>query len=137
MVEMKIKYMGDKHCELLHVQSNSVIETDAPKDNQGRGEKFSPTDLLGASLGSCILTTMDILGGKQGINVLGSTAKVIKEMTPAPRRVASLSVELTLPRNLDESQRRILEEIARTCPVHRSLHPDVQIPILFRYELEN
>ncbi len=135
MVKMNVLYQGEKHCELTHGPSQSKIETDAPKDNQGKGERFSPTDLMGAALGSCILTTMDIIAARDGLklDLKNATAEVEKVMANNPRRIESLRVKITLPAHLNEQHRAKLEEIARTCPVHRSLHPDVQIPMTFEY----
>ena len=134
MVKMSMIYQGEKHCLLTHISSGSKIETDAPKDNQGKGERFSPTDLLGASLGSCILTTMAIVAERDGINITGATAEVEKEMVANPRRVGSLRVKVTLPQTLKTDEKTKLEETARHCPVHQSLHPDVQIPLTFEYK---
>jgi len=135
MVKMKITYQGEKHCELTHGPSQSKIETDAPKDNMGKGERFSPTDLMGAALGSCILTTMAIIAerDKMEINLENATAEVEKVMANTPRRIESLIVKISLPKSLTSEQRTKLEEIARTCPVHRSLHPEMKIPVSFEY----
>ena len=135
MVEMEIIYSGEKHCELTHGPSHSKIETDAPKDNNGRGERFSPTDLVGAALGSCILTTMAIMAERDGgaVDMKGASAKVIKEMQASPRRIAKLSVDITMPKGVPVEQRRRLEAAAHACPVHKSMHPDVQMPITFSY----
>lgn len=135
MVKMTVHYQGHKHCELIHQQSQSKIETDAPKDNNGKGERFSPTDLIGAALGSCILTTMDILTQKEGLEVFLENAKaeVDKIMASHPRKIQSLSVKITLSSLNSQKARARLEEIARTCPVYLSLNPDVQIPMIFEY----
>lgn len=133
MVEMSVIYTGEKHCELTHVPSGSKIETDAPRDNQGRGERFSPTDLVGAALASCTLTTMAIMAERDGIDIRGASARVIKEMNPNPRRIARLPVEITMPKGLKPEDRRRLEAGARSCPVHRSLATDVDAPIRFIY----
>jgi putative redox protein len=133
MVYMDIVYQGKFHCELTHGPSQSKIETDAPKDNQGKGERFSPTDLIGAALGSCILTTMDMAAKADGFSIEGAKASVEKAMTSAPRRIQSLTVQMTLPARLNAEQRKKLEDIAVNCPVHRSLHPDVQMPMTFQY----
>ena len=135
MVEMTGIYKGEKHCDLTHGPSGSVISTDAPKDNNGRGEAFSPTDLMGAALGSCILTTIAIVAERDGKDVKGSSFKVTKEMNPNPRKIASLKVELKLPASLPADYRNKIEHIAMTCPVHRSIHPDVLMPISFDYSL--
>lgn len=135
MVEMTGIYKGEKHCDLTHGPSGSVISTDAPKDNNGRGEAFSPTDLVGAALASCILTTIAIVAERDGKDVKGSTFKVTKEMNNNPRKIASLKVELKLPANIPVDYRNKLEHIAMTCPVHRSIHPDVLMPISFDWSL--
>lgn len=135
MVEMTGIYRGEKHCDLTHSPSGSVISTDAPKDNNGRGEAFSPTDLMGAALGSCILTTIAIVAERDGKDVKGSSFTVTKEMNPNPRKIASLKVELKLPAAIPQDYRSKLEHIAMTCPVHRSIHPDVLMPISFDYSL--
>lgn len=130
---MKAVYQGQKHCELVHEPSQSKIETDAPKDNQGKGERFSPTDLMGAALASCILTTIAIVAERDGISVEGATASVEKEMANNPRRIQALHVKVTLPAALTPELRRKFEETAKHCPVHKSLHSDVQIPMQFQY----
>lgn len=136
MVQMTGVYEGDKHCEIKHGPSSNIIQTDAPKDNNGRGEAFSPTDLVGAALGSCIVTTMAIFGEKNGINVnlKGSTFQVTKVMKMDPRQIGELTVEITLPETLSPDQRATLEKIAHTCPVARSLNPEVKIPVVFHYK---
>ena len=133
MVEMRAVYTGSKHCEITHGPSGSKIATDAPKDNQGKGEAFSPTDLVGAALLTCVLTTMAIVAERDGYSVEGAEGRVTKEMNPNPRKIARLAVEIRMPRGIPNEYRSKLEHIARTCPVHRSLHPDVQAPISFAY----
>jgi len=134
-VTMTLAYKGELHCELRHEPSSSTIETDAPKDNEGRGEAFSPTDLVGAALLSCAVTTMAIKGPKEGIPfAAGVKGRVTKEMTATPpRRIAQLIVELEMPRGLDEKQRARLEDIARNCPVALSLGKELIATIAFRY----
>ncbi|MBX9766046.1 MAG: OsmC family protein [Bdellovibrionales bacterium] len=134
MVTMDILYQGEKHCLLTHGPSGSTLETDAPKDNHGRGERFSPTDLMGAALGSCIVTTIAIVGEREGFPVGKMSARVEKTMASSPRRIESLKVHLKLPAVLNSDQRKRVEEIAHTCPVHKSLSSDVKIPIVFQYE---
>jgi putative redox protein len=135
MVKSNTVYKGQKHCQLTHEPSGSVIETDAPKDNQGLGQKFSPTDLVGAALGSCIMTTNAIVAERDGLSIEGSRCEVEKEMVVQPqRRIGSLSVVVTLPAALTDVVRKKLERVALQCPVHQSLHPDVQIPMRFQYE---
>ena len=133
MVRMSSVYQGQKHCALTHEPSQSVIETDAPKDNQGLGERFSPTDLVGAGLLSCILTTMALVAERDGLNIEKATGHVVKEMNQSPRRIKSLRVEVTLPASLTTPQRKKLENAAKQCPVHASLHPDIEAPIFFNY----
>ena len=133
MVKMSVKYTGEKHCELIHGPSGTQIETDAPKDNQGKGERFSPTDLVGAALASCILTTMAIVAERDGISIEGARAEVQKEMNPQPRRIARLPVQIYLAKELTPDHRKKLENAAHHCPVHKSLHPDVQVTMDFHY----
>ncbi len=133
MVKMSAKYSGGLHCELVHELSQSRIETDAPKDNMGKGENFSPTDLMGAALASCILTTLAILAERDGQSLLGATAEVQKIMNPQPRRIKALPVLLRLPAKLPADYRKKLEQAARTCPVAISLHPDIEVVIEFSY----
>lgn len=134
MVQMSARYTGELHCEIAHGPSGSKLETDAPKDNQGKGERFSPTDLLGAALTSCILTTMGIVAKRDGIAIEGATASVEKLMsTEPPRRVAGLPVLVTLPAGLSPPARSKLEHAALNCPVTKSLHPEIQATITFEY----
>ncbi len=133
MVRMQVTYQGDKHCELIHEPSQSRIETDAPKDNNGRGERFSPTDLMGAALGSCILTVMAIMAERDNIDLRGARASVEKEMYTNPRRISKLVVNLHMPAGVSRDYRKKLELAANTCPVHRSLHPEIESPIIFHY----
>lgn len=126
MVEISIKYLGDLRCEARHEPSGTVITTDAPVDNEGRGESFSPTDLAATSLGACMLTIMGIAARKQGVDLGDTQVKVLKEMTPKPpRRIAKLTVVFTIPLPASHEKRAMLEEAARSCPVHLSLHPEV------------
>ncbi len=133
MVETTGLYEGFKHCQMTHGPSQHIIHTDAPLDHDGKGEAFSPTDLVAAALGSCMLTVMGIYADKNNIDIKGSRVKVQKEMNAAPRRIASLTVELTLPETLTIEQRRTLESVANTCPVKHSLHPEILVPITFLY----
>lgn len=134
MVTMTGVYEGEKHCTLTHGPSQTQIHTDAPKDNNGRGEAFSPTDLVGAALGSCVLTTMAIYGEKNGFDITGASFQVTKKMKLEPRKIHELTLEITLPESLTQDQRSALEPIAHACPVARSLHPDLLIPVTFTYK---
>jgi len=134
MVPIRIEYQGDLHCKAVHGPSGTVLTTDAPKDNQGRGESFSPTDLVAAALGSCILSMMGILARAQSIDISGTTAMVEKEMVNTPvRRIQKLAVKIHVPHQLGDEQKKKLENAAHTCPVHKSMHPDVQMPIEFTW----
>jgi len=134
MVKMKIVYEGQLHCTLTHEPSGSVIQTDAPKDNMGRGEAFSPTDLVAAALGSCMITVMGIAAVKHQIELKGTTVEVSKEMVTTPeRRIGRISVTLHMSSGIPLEKRSALEAAAHSCPVHKSLHPDVQTPIQFIY----
>jgi putative redox protein len=132
MVAIQFEYQGDLHCQAVHGPSGTVLTTDAPKDNQGRGESFSPTDLVATALGTCILTVMGMTARALHIDFAGTTATVEKEMVNAPvRRIDRLSVKINIPHQVSEAHRKTLEKAAHTCPVHQSLHPDVQKPIEF------
>jgi putative redox protein len=134
MVEIDVAYEGDLHCRLRHRPSGAEIVTDAPVDNHGKGEAFAPTDLLAASLGSCMLTIMAIHARRHEMDLKGSRVRVRKEMIADPiRRVRRMEVVFDLPGHVDPARRPALEEAARACPVERSLHPDVKVEILFRY----
>ncbi|MDG0817254.1 OsmC family protein [Bdellovibrio svalbardensis] len=135
MVKMSAVYQGEKHCEATHEPSSSQIVTDAPKDNNGKGEAFSPTDLMAMSLGTCMLTTMAIHCEKDQVNIKGSRVTVEKEMAANPRRIAKLTVVLHLPQNIASDYRKKLESFALNCPAKFSLHPDVQVPITFHYDM--
>ena len=132
MVAIQLEYQGDLHCKAVHGPSQTELNTDAPKDNQGRGASFSPTDLVATALGSCMLTVMGIMARTLNIDITGTTASVEKEMTTtAPRMIASLAVRIHVPHALSPENNQKLERAAHTCPVHKSLHPDVSSPITF------
>lgn len=136
MVEMEIVYEGDLHCRALHGPSGAEVATDAPVDNQGKGESFSPTDLLATSLGACMMTIMGIHARARGIELKGSRVSVIKEMAADPhRRVGRLGVTVHLPQRLNPSQREALQEAARGCPVCRSVGGSVHVAPEFVYDL--
>lgn len=134
MVEIHVVYEGDLHTLATHGPSGSEVETDAPVDNMGRGESFSPTDLVATALGTCMLTTMGIFAQRHDIDMAGSKVRVEKHMTTeAPRRIARIVSEITVPLPEDHPQRGALEKAALGCPVHRSLHPDVEKPVVFAF----
>ncbi len=135
MVRITAKYLGDLHCELTHGPSGSNLHTDAPKDNQGKGEAFSPTDLSAASWGSCMLTVMGIEAKKKGMNIEGAFAEVEKEMVADPvRRIAKISVKIGMPKGLSKEDRAYLENAARHCPVAESYAGSrIETPVSFSY----
>jgi putative redox protein len=134
MVEIDLDYEGDLHCRLRHGPSGSVIVTDAPVDNHGKGEAFSPTDLLAASLGACVMTTMAIFARRKDVDLKGGRARVTKEMILEPqRRVARLTVLVDLPASVPPHLRPALLNAAHTCPVERSLRPEVEVVLTIRY----
>lgn len=134
MVTIKAEYEGELHCKAVHGPSRAELNTDAPADNQGRGENFSPTDLVATALGTCMLTVMGILARTLEIDIAGATATVEKEMgSTAPRRIHSLTVKIHVPQPLSAENKLKLERAAHTCPVHKSLHPDIQVPIEFTW----
>jgi uncharacterized OsmC-like protein len=130
MVEINTKYDGGLHCTAIHKPSGKVIETDAPLDNHGKGESFSPTDLLAASLAVCYLTTMGIAAEERGININGATCNIEKHMsTDKPRRVARLAANIIFPAGVPLEKRGILEAVALHCPVAKSVHPDIDVDL--------
>ena len=135
MVEAHITYEGDLRCTATHGPSHSSIETDAPTDNTGRGERFSPTDLVGTSLATCVLTTIAIAARRKGLEMPGMTASVRKHMSAeAPRRIARLEVDVVIPLPGDHPERAFLEAAAKGCPVRRSLHPDMEVAETFTWQ---
>jgi putative redox protein len=134
MVEANVRYEGGLRCVAVHGPSQSEIATDAPVDNMGRGERFSPTDLVGTALATCVATTMAIVADRHGVDLTGLTARVRKHMTvEPPRRIALLEVAVTVPLAEDHPHRARLEAAAHGCPVRRSLHPDVAVAETFHW----
>ena len=134
MVEIEIRYEGDLRCAAVHGPSGARLSTDAPVDNQGRGESFSPTDLVATALGACLLTTMGLVARRHGWPIEGATATVVKVMVADPeRRIGRLEVRIRMPSALDERARETLAKTAHACPVHRSLSPSVEIPLTFEW----
>lgn len=129
-----IRYTGNLHNDLTHLQSGNTISTDAPVDNNGKGEAFSPTDLLAASLGACAMTIMGIQANKLGLDLTGARIEVQKEMALNPRRVARVTLDFYLSKALDDNARSILENAAHTCPVAKSLSADLVQEFRFHYE---
>ena len=133
VIEIQGKYEGDLRVQLIHGPSQSTIETDAPKDNQGKGEKFSPTDLLVSALGACMVTIMGIVANRDGINFEGVHFRAEKHMKENPRRIGKIVLEIYMPKGLTDEQKKKLEKFAHTCPVHQSIHPEMEQDIKFIY----
>jgi putative redox protein len=134
MVKIQIEYQGDLHCKAVHVPSGRELETDAPVDNHGRGESFSPTDLLAASLGVCMITIMGIAARKQDVELKGTAIHVEKHMSAdLPRRISKLVVNLDMCPGIPADKRGVLEEAGLNCPVMKSIHPDIDVAHYFKY----
>lgn len=129
----KIIYKGDLRTEMTHLQSGTVVETDAPVDNKGKGERFSPTDLVATALGSCMLTIMGIASNTHGMDITGTEVEITKIMTAAPRKIGEIIVKLHMKgqANYSPKEKAILENAALTCPVFLSLHEDVKKTVEF------
>ena len=135
MTKMKTVYLGGLRTEIEHIQSGNKVITDAPLDNNGKGEFFSPTDLFASSLGSCILTIMGMSATSYGFSIDGTTLEIEKVMSANPRRVAEIIVDINFPEgsSFNDQQKRLLESAAKTCPVANSLHPDIVKTVRFNY----
>ena len=132
MVKIDIRYQGGLRCAATHGPSGQKLQTDAPVDNHGRGESFSPTDLVAAALGACMATIMGIVADRHQIDLRGMEVEVTKEMSSeAPRRIAKLTTTIKVPLAADHPQRALLENAALTCPVHKSLSSEMEKPIEF------
>lgn len=129
----KVVYKGNLRTEAEHLQSGRKMITDAPVDNHGKGEAFSPTDTVATALATCMLTVMGIKAEEMEIELEGTRAEVTKTMAENPRRISKIEVNLYFPVVYSEKQTKILEHTARTCPVLQSLHPDVEKIIIFKY----
>lgn len=131
----KVTYNGELRTECLHLKSNDSFVTDAPVDNNGLGQAFSPTDTVATGLASCMLTMMGIKANGLEVDLKGSNAAVTKHMAANPRRISKIEVELHLPKEISEKNRKILEHTANTCPVQHSLHPDIERVISYYWDL--
>ena len=135
-VEVDVIYDGGLRCRATHGPSGDTLPTDAPVDNGGQGAAFSPTDLVGTAMATCMVTIMGKVAEDKGLDIAGTKVHIVKEMiTGAKRRIASLNAIITLPpgRTYSAQERAMLENAAATCPVKRSLHPDVNVDIRFEY----
>ncbi len=131
----KVVYLGELRTECTHLRSGSTYITDAPTDNHGKGEAFSPTDTVATGLASCMITVMGIKARDLGVDLTGSTGEVTKHMAASPRRISKVELDLYLPSGVGEKHRKILENTGRTCPVAMSLHPEIEQVIRFLWTL--
>ena len=137
MVEIKLSYEGDLHCSAIHLPSGNSLVTDAPLDNNGLGQAFSPTDLLATALGSCMATVIGILAKRKQLAVEGMTINVRKFMSEeAPRRVKRLELDLQIPLPGSHPDRKLFESAAHGCPVHHSIHPDIEVVMNWVWQAE-
>lgn len=134
MVKIDLKYQGDLRVAATHGPSQTQLHTDAPVDNQGKGESFSPTDLVATGLGACMATIMGIVSRKHDIDLKGMEIKVEKIMSQdAPRRIAALQVDFLIPTKPAADKIKLLEEAAHSCPVAKSIHPDIEVRTQFSW----
>lgn len=132
----KVFYLGNLRTSCEHLQSKSVFITDAPLDNQGKGEAFSPTDTVATALASCMFTIIGIKARDMELEIEGAYAEVTKTMAADPRRISGIKLVINFPASYEEKQRKVLERAAKTCPVLYSLHPDIVLDISFHYKHE-
>ena len=130
----KVTYLGDLRTSSIHILSGSEIISDAPLDNNGKGEAFSPTDTVANALASCMFTVMGIKARSMDVDFSGSTAAVTKYMQAEPRKISKIEVVFDMSIAVDEKTKTILERTALTCPVHLSLHPDIERPVTFNWK---
>ncbi len=130
----KVEYLGDLRTQNTHLSSGDSYRTDAPTDNHGKGEAFSPTDTVATALGNCILTTLGIKLGAEDLQLVGATVDITKTMAAHPRRISKIDALVHFPKDYDQKTKRILEHTARHCPVINSLHPDIELNISFTYK---
>ena len=129
----KVNYLGDLRTSAIHIASEKNIITDAPIDNQGKGEAFSPTDTVATALASCLLTIMGIKARDLNIDITKTSAEVTKVMASNPRRISEIEITVNFTKSYDQRIKKILEKAALTCPVSNSLHPDLKQNILFNW----
>ncbi|MCW5520302.1 OsmC family protein [Aureitalea sp. L0-47] len=134
MSTSKVIYLGELRTECEHLRSGSTFITDAPLDNNGKGEAFSPTDTVATGLANCMITVMGIKARDLEVDMKGAVAIVTKEMASNPRRIAKIKVELSLPFDISDKHRKILENTGNTCPVIHSLHPDIEKDIQYKWD---
>ena len=135
MANMKAKYLGNLRCECTHIASGTTIVTDAPVDNHGKGEAFSPTDLCATALATCCMTIMGIYAQKHDMDVTGTEMSITKVMSANPRRIGKIQIVFDMPdREYTEKQKASIEHCARSCPMHLSLHPDTEQEFVFNWK---
>lgn len=135
MADITAKYLGDLRVECVHQQSGTVLVTDAPKDNNGKGEAFCPTDLCATALAACAMTIIGIYAKQHDVDVTGTEISITKVMSASPRRIGKIEVVLDMPdREYTDRQKAAIEHCAHSCPVHLSLHPDVEQEFVFRWK---
>lgn len=133
MATIKTIYLGDLRTEITHVQSGNKVVTDAPTDNKGKGEYISPTDMVAAALGSCMLTLMDMAAVRLGIDLRETHIEITKVMAAEPRRIAEIAIDFYMPGDYSDKDKKILERAADTCPVSKSLHADLIQTVRYHY----
>lgn len=134
MSSMTLRYSGQLRTQGTHIASGNTVVTDAPVDNNGRGEAYSPTDLVCSALGSCMMTIMGIVADRNTIELTDMTMAITKKMAADPRRISQIILEVQMPaREFSDKEKAMLENAARTCPVALSLHPDIQQTVMFHY----
>lgn len=134
MVTAKVHYQGNLRTQATHIKSDTQLITDAPTDNNGKGEAFSPTDLIATALASCMITIMGIKARNKGINIDGIDSEITKVMSSNPRRISEIIISLKMPKSdISSEDQKLLEKVALTCPVALSLHPDVKQTITFNW----
>lgn len=136
MVRTTTTYLDDLHCKIIHEPSQAIVETDAPVDNNGRGACFSPTDMVGAALASCMMTIMGIVAKRNNINLSGARIIVDKHMNANPRRIGKLDVTVEMPLCESHPDKELLKRAALSCPVKQSLHPDIEIPVTWVWQTD-
>lgn len=130
----RVIYTGNLRTENEHIKSGNTFITDAPIDNNGKGEAFSPTDTVATGLASCILTVMGIKANQMDVAMNGAEAQVTKTMASSPRRISKIEIAISMPQGFSTKEQKILEHTAHTCPVHYSLHPDIEKVVTFDWK---
>lgn len=135
MAHIKVNYLGDLRTEAEHLKSKERIITDAPPDNNGKGEAFSPSDLVCSSLASCMITIMGMVAQRENIDIKGLSAEVTKVMVANPRKISEIKIDFLMPGNvsLSEKQKEVLKKAAHTCPVALSIHPEIKQIVSFNF----